>query len=123
MQADSTAATSPSTRSGPAPPPGPAIISYRLLGADAGSIPTILEQTVRINGEDYAIIGVAPKGFSGTTAIIGTEFFVPLGVHDAIESDFDSRDQLAALRPPQPFADRRRTAAGRASRARRPTSS
>ena len=26
----------------------------------------------------------------GTTAIIGTEYFLPLGVHDAIESDFDA---------------------------------
>jgi predicted permease len=60
----------------------------------------ILKHTVRINGEDYAIIGVAPKGFGGTTAIIGTEFFLPLGVHDAIESDFDSRDRF-------PLSDRR----------------
>ena len=55
----------------------------------------ILKQTVRINGEDYGIVGIAPKGFGGTTAIIGTEYFIPLGVHDAIESDFDSRDRFA----------------------------
>lgn len=60
----------------------------------------ILKQTVRINGQDFAIVGVAPKGFGGTTAIIGTEFFLPLGVHDAIESDFDSRDRF-------PLNDRR----------------
>jgi len=60
----------------------------------------ILKQIVRINGDDYAIVGVAPKGFGGTTAIIGTEYFLPLGVHDAIESDFDSRDRF-------PLTDRR----------------
>ena len=47
---------------------------------------------MRINGQDYGIVGVAPKSFGGTTAVIGTEFFLPLGVHDAIENDFDSRD-------------------------------
>jgi putative ABC transport system permease protein len=55
----------------------------------------ILERTVRINGQDYAIIGVAPEGFGGTTAIIGTEFFLPLGVHDEIENEFDSRAHRA----------------------------
>ena len=56
--------------------------------------PEILTQTVRLNGQDYAIVGVAPRRFSGTTAVIATEFFVPLGVHDLIESDFDARDQF-----------------------------
>ena len=71
-----------------------AIVSYRLW-EKSGFDPNILKQTVRINGEDYAIVGVTPKGFGGTTAIIGTEYFLPLGVHDAIESDFDSRDRFA----------------------------
>lgn len=76
-----------------------AIASYSVW-ARSGFDPDILKTTVRINGDDYAIVGVAPKGFSGTTAIIGTEYFLPLGVHDAIESDFDSRDRL-------PLSDRR----------------
>jgi predicted permease len=62
--------------------------------------PDVLSKTVRLNGQDYGIIGVAPERFSGTTAIIGTEFFVPLGVHDLFENDFASRDQL-------PISDRR----------------
>jgi predicted permease len=62
--------------------------------------PGVLSKTVRLNGQDYGIVGVAPQRFSGTTAIIGTEFFVPLGVHDLFENDFASRDQL-------PIADRR----------------
>ncbi len=62
--------------------------------------PDVLSKTVRLNGEDYAIVGVAPQGFSGTTAVIGTEFFVPLGVHDLFENDFASRDSL-------PLQDRR----------------
>jgi putative ABC transport system permease protein len=66
----------------------------------SGFNPGILTSTVRINGEDYGIVGVAPKGFSGTTAVIGTEYFLPLGVHDRIESDFDSKDKFA-------FSDRR----------------
>jgi predicted permease len=76
-----------------------AIISYnywKRLEFDPG----VLSKTVRLNGQDYAIIGVAPDGFSGTTAVIGTEFFLPLGVHDLFENDFASRDQF-------PLSDRR----------------
>ncbi len=62
--------------------------------------PNVLSKTERLNGEDYAIVGVAPERFSGTTAVIGTEFWVPLGVHDLFENDFASRDQL-------PLQDRR----------------
>src|SRR5688500_8084247 len=76
-----------------------AIISYsywKRLELDPG----VLSKTVRLNGQDYAIIGVAPEGFSGTTAVIGTEFFLPLGVHDLFENEFASRDQF-------PLSDRR----------------
>jgi predicted permease len=76
-----------------------AIISYsywKRLEFDPG----VLSKTVRLNGQDYAIIGVAPEGFSGTTAVIGTEFFLPLNVHDLFENDFASRDQF-------PLSDRR----------------
>ncbi|MGZ8255908.1 MAG: ABC transporter permease [Burkholderiaceae bacterium] len=62
--------------------------------------PDVLTRTVRINGQDYGVVGVAPPNFGGTTAVIATEFFLPLGVHDVIESDFDSRDNF-------PLADRR----------------
>ena len=83
----------------PGTPARSVIISYRLWER-AGFDRNILRQTVRINGDDYAIVGVAPQGFGGTTAIIATEYFLPLGVHDAIESDFDSRDKF-------PLGDRR----------------
>lgn len=77
----------------------PVIVSYALWER-VNFNPDILKTTVRINGDDYGVIGVAPPRFSGTTAVIGTEYFLPLGVHDAVESDFDSRDGFD-------FADRR----------------
>ncbi len=70
-----------------------AIISYGRWQR-SGFDPNILNTTVRINGQDFAVIGVAPEGFSGTTSVIGTEFFLPLGVHDFIESDFDAKDDF-----------------------------
>ncbi len=75
------------------------IISYTLWER-SGFDRDILKQTVRINGQDLAIVGVAPQHFTGTTAMMGAEYFVPLGIHDAIESDFDSGSRF-------PIADRR----------------
>ena len=83
----------------PGTPARPVIVSYTLWERRAFD-PDVLKQTVRINGQDYGVVGVAPPNFGGTTAMIATEFFLPLGVHDAIESDFDSRDNF-------PLADRR----------------
>jgi predicted permease len=77
----------------------PVIISYRLWER-SGFDRDILTQTIRINGQDFGIVGVAPERFTGTTAIMGVDYFVPIGVHDAIESDFDSAARL-------PISDRR----------------
>jgi len=75
------------------------IVSYKLWER-TGFDRDILKRTVRINGQDFAIVGVAPERFTGTTAIIGSEYFVPVGVHDAIESDFDADGRF-------PISDRR----------------
>jgi putative ABC transport system permease protein len=72
----------------------PVIVSYQTW-EQTGFDPGILKQTVRLNGQDFAIVGVAPEHFTGTTAMIGMEFFVPVGVHDAIENDFDSDARFA----------------------------
>src|SRR6478735_22786 len=77
----------------------PVIISYAVWER-AQFDRDVLKTTVRINGDDYGVVGVAPKGFTGTTAIIGSDYFLPLGVHDAIENDFESRDRV-------PLNDRR----------------
>jgi hypothetical protein len=79
------------------------IISYKVWersGLDRG----ILEQTVRINGQDFAIVGVSPQHFTGTTAILGAEYYVPVGMHDAIASDTDANGDADGRFP---ISDRR----------------
>ena len=48
------------------------IISYKVWER-SGLDRDILEQTVRINGQDFAIVGLSPQQFTGTTAILGAE--------------------------------------------------
>jgi predicted permease len=57
-----------------------AIISYALweqLGQDRA----VLNQVVRVDGEQFTVVGVAPEGFSGMS-IPGPEVFLPLGARE-----------------------------------------
>ncbi len=57
-----------------------AIISYPLWqrrGADPGMV----GRSIRVNGEQFTVVGVAPEGFTGTS-IPGPEVWLPLGAHD-----------------------------------------
>lgn len=74
-----------------------AIISYahwRKSGAD----PDILGKTRQINGRIYAVVGITPKGFTGTIAMLSPELYLPLGMHEAVENDFEGRGRPLALR-------------------------
>jgi predicted permease len=62
-----------------------AIISYPLweeLGADPGT----LGRMVRINGQQFTVVGVAREGFAGTS-IPGPEVWLPLGAHEAFSTE------------------------------------
>ena len=65
------------------------IVSYsfwRHHGAGA-----MLGQPLRLNGRVFTVIGIAAEGFTGTTALISAELYVPLGVYPTIVNDFENR--------------------------------
>src|SRR5947207_1069656 len=39
-----------------------------------------LGQTIKINAIDFTVVGVAPRGFTGTMALISPEIWLPLGM-------------------------------------------
>ena len=55
----------------------------------------VLGTHVRLNGRDFAVIGVAPHGFGGSMTLVSPELWVPTGVYDALSNDF-IRDGLPA---------------------------
>ena len=74
-----------------------AIVSYPYW-KKAGSDPRILGASIQINGRIYTIIGVAARGFTGTTAMISPEVYLPLGVYESVVNDFDGRGRALAER-------------------------
>jgi hypothetical protein len=54
-----------------------AVISYDFWVRRFGGDPAIVGKPVRIGGEPYEIVGVGPKGFTGTEPGIVTDIFLP----------------------------------------------
>lgn len=49
--------------------------------------PDYLGRAVVLNGRHHTVVGVAPRGFGGTTVVMEPDFYVPLSVHDALQMD------------------------------------
>jgi putative ABC transport system permease protein len=81
-----------------------AIVSYQYWkshGADLG----LLGKSVRVNSRPFTIVGIAPLGFTGTSALVAPEVWVPVGANGLVENDF-MRDATT----PSSLADRRNQA-------------
>ncbi|MEO8367969.1 MAG: ABC transporter permease [Candidatus Solibacter sp.] len=74
-----------------------AIASYsywKRRGAD----PAMLGSTLRLNGGHYTVVGIAPEGFTGTTAMVSPELYLPMGVYEALMNDFENHGRSLASR-------------------------
>jgi putative ABC transport system permease protein len=73
------------------------IVSYsywKKIGADS----QLLGKGVRINSRIYTVVGIAPEGFTGTTAMISPELYLPLGVYEMAINDFEGVGRALAAR-------------------------
>jgi predicted permease len=76
-----------------------AVLSYRYWESKLGADPGVMGTTIIINGEALTIVGVAPKGFDGTTLGSQPVVFVPITMRGLLtpgwrasrQSGFDNR--------------------------------
>ncbi|HVX38755.1 MAG TPA: ABC transporter permease [Gemmatimonadaceae bacterium] len=61
-----------------------AVLSYDYWQSKLGADPNIVNQRIIINGQPMTIVGVAPKGFEGTTLGTHPYVFVPLSMRGAL---------------------------------------
>lgn len=73
----------------------PVAILSHAMWSRLGSRDDAVGSTIRLNGREFSVVGVAAKGFGGSMVMITPELFVPTGVYDAISNDF-LRDGLPA---------------------------
>ncbi len=61
--------------------------------------PATLGSTVLINSRPFTIVGIAPRGFTGTMQVFSIEVWTPLSTYDLLTNDFQRENRL-------PFGDR-----------------
>ncbi len=65
------------------------VLSYRFWETRLGANPAVLNEPIVINGQSLTIVGVAPRGFDGTTFGLTPNVFVPLTMRKQVQSWFD----------------------------------
>jgi predicted permease len=64
-----------------------AVVSYDYWSSH-GADPSVVGRTIKLNTKPFTIVGIAPKGFTGTSVLIAPEAYVPVGAHDLLANDF-----------------------------------
>jgi predicted permease len=65
--------------------PRAVVISYRLWNREYGASPSAVGQSIRIHGQAYTIVGVAPKLFTGMVPLLAPEVWTPMAYVDEVE--------------------------------------
>ena len=66
-----------------------AIVSHsfwRRSGADPGMV----GRRLHINGKPFTVVGIAPRGFTGSAAMVSPDLYLPFGMYESVINDFDS---------------------------------
>ena len=74
-----------------------AIVSFSFWEKN-GSDPGLVGKTLRINGKVYTIVGITARGFSGTTALVTSDLYLPLGMYESAVNDFEGRARPLSAR-------------------------
>jgi predicted permease len=61
-----------------------AVLSYEYWDGTFGRDPSILNQTVIVNGQSLTVVGVGPRGFAGTTLGARPQVFVPVTLGELV---------------------------------------
>lgn len=62
-----------------------AVIAYGLWQQRFGGAPDVIGRTIRLRGQPVSVIGVAPRGFSGTQTGIGIDLWVPYSMQAVLD--------------------------------------
>jgi predicted permease len=66
-----------------------AIVSYGFWQKHSRD-PSLLGQSLLINGNTFTVVGIMPEGFTGLTSVFSPDVWLPLGVYDDIAKDLGS---------------------------------
>ena len=73
------------------------VLSHDYWTTTLGSNPAVLNDTIIVNGQALTIVGVAPRGFSGTTLGSEPKVFVPLTMRALMSPGWKGFDEPTEL--------------------------
>lgn len=78
--------------------PREAVVSYAYWQSRFASDPNVVGRRVAVNGQSLTIVGVAPRGFSGTTTMVGRspDVFVPMTLRRVLQPTFNNFENRRA---------------------------
>jgi predicted permease len=78
-------------------PTAVAVVSHGFWERSLGSDRSIVGRTLTLNRTPFTVVGVAPKGFTGTVLGGGPSVWVPMSMHDVAQPNFDWYEQRRGL--------------------------
>lgn len=69
-----------------------------------GGRPDFVGSTLQVNGQAFTVIGIAPENFSGISALIAPDIWLPLGIYSQMSSAFSDSADLQDLAQPKNYA-------------------
>src|SRR5262252_4103242 len=69
-----------------------AVLSHAYWQSRFASNPSVVGETLVVNGRPLTIVGVAPRGFEGTTVGVSPQVFVPLTLRSEMQTTYKNFD-------------------------------
>jgi len=82
----------------------PVVVASYAFWKRMGGRNDFIGSNLQINGQPYTVIGVTPDGFSGVSALVAPDVWLPLGVHSSLGSAFADSETLHYLAEPKNYA-------------------
>jgi predicted permease len=65
------------------PDPRVVVLSHKLWSREFGADPGIVGRSIQVNGQGFTVVGISPRGFTGTMRGFGPELWVPIAAHSS----------------------------------------
>lgn len=82
----------------------PVVVASYAFWKRMGGRSDFVGSNLQINGQPYTVIGITPDGFSGVSALIAPDVWLPLGAHAQLGSAFADSENVHDLAQPKNYA-------------------